>query len=290
VSATRSFKPDAPAAGLGPGSGPAATFASTEHFTLQTARALTVSEGNGRASIYLAALSSSLIALAFIGQISRLGVAFYAFALILLPVLAFVGTVTFQLLFQSSIADIAYAHRIALVRSHYLRVSPELELYLVCPPWNTGAAVPGSTGCLATGADGRRDGRGGQQRRGGGVRRRSTGRGGGSTRSPSRSPRERSSEPGPSRCTTATTIARATPTAQRPSIGPRSSFRLRNRPTRPERRITMSPISRGFRGHRPEADSARVPPGQHVVDDPLHGFLDQYPVLFADHITDFLRD
>jgi hypothetical protein len=131
VSATRSFKPDTPAADLGPGSGPAATFASTEHFNLQTARALTVSEANGRASIYLAALSSNLIALAFIGQISRLGVAFYAFALILLPVLAFVGTVTFLRLVQSSLEDIAYAHRIALVRSYYLRVSPELEPYLV---------------------------------------------------------------------------------------------------------------------------------------------------------------
>jgi hypothetical protein len=98
---------------------------------LQTARALTVSEANGRASIYLAALSSNLIALAFIGQMSRLGVAFYAFALILLPVLAFVGTVTFLRLVQSSVEDIAYAHRIALVRSYYLRVAPELEPYLV---------------------------------------------------------------------------------------------------------------------------------------------------------------
>jgi hypothetical protein len=79
--ATRVFRPDAPAAALGPGSGPAVTFATTEHFNLQTARALTVSEANGRASIYLAALSSNLFALAFIGQMSRLGVAFHAFAL-----------------------------------------------------------------------------------------------------------------------------------------------------------------------------------------------------------------
>jgi hypothetical protein len=83
--------PGALAATLGQRLGPAATFATTEHFNLQTARAVTVSEANGRASIYLAALSSNLIALAFIGQVSRLGVAFYAFALILLPVLAFVG-------------------------------------------------------------------------------------------------------------------------------------------------------------------------------------------------------
>src|SRR3954452_25227102 len=116
---------------LGPRVGPAVTFATTEHFNLQTARAITVSEANGRASIYLAALSGNLIALAFVGQMSRLGAAFYAFALILLPVLAFVGVVTFLRLVQSSIEDIAYANRIALLRSFYLQVSPELEPYLV---------------------------------------------------------------------------------------------------------------------------------------------------------------
>src|SRR3954469_22858284 len=31
--------------------------------------------------------------------------------------------------------------------------------------------------------------------------------------------------------------------------------------------ITMSPISRGFRGRRRQMESARVPPGQHVVDE-----------------------
>jgi hypothetical protein len=58
-------------------------------------------------------------------------VAFYAFALILLPVLAFVGIVTFLRLVQSSIEDIAYAHRIGRLRSYYLRASPELEPYLL---------------------------------------------------------------------------------------------------------------------------------------------------------------
>jgi hypothetical protein len=119
------------AAGLGSRLGSAAAFATTEHFNLQSARAITVSEANGRTSVYLLALSSNLIALAFVGQMSRLGVAFYAFALILLPVLAFVGVVTFLRLVQCSIEDIAYAHRIGLLRSFYLRLSPELEPYLV---------------------------------------------------------------------------------------------------------------------------------------------------------------
>ena len=114
-----------------PGAGPATAFATTEHFNLQTARAVTVSEANGRASIYLAALSSNLIALAFIGQMSELGMAFYVFALVLLPVLAFVGTVTFVRLVQASIEDLAYAHRIALLRSYYVRHAPELTPFLV---------------------------------------------------------------------------------------------------------------------------------------------------------------
>ena len=60
-----------------------------------------------------------------------LGMAFYVFALILLPVLAFVGVVAFSRLVQSSLEDIAYAHRIGLLRGFYLRLSPELEPYLV---------------------------------------------------------------------------------------------------------------------------------------------------------------
>ncbi len=137
--------PAALAESLGPRLGPAATFATTEHFNLQTARAVTVSEANGRASIYLAALSGNLIALAFVGQMSRLGAAFYAFALILLPVLAFVGVVTFLRLVQSSIEDIAYAHRIARLRSFSLTVAPELETYLV--------AVRGTRSTAPFGAD-----------------------------------------------------------------------------------------------------------------------------------------
>jgi hypothetical protein len=119
--------------GLGDRLGPAVTMASTEHFNLQTARAATISEANGRANIYLAAVSSNLIALAFVGQMSRLGPAFYAFALLLLPVLAFVGVVTFQRLVQSSLEDIAYAQRIARLRSLYVALAPELEPYLLVP-------------------------------------------------------------------------------------------------------------------------------------------------------------
>ena len=44
----------------------------TEHFTLQTARAVAVNEGNGRTALYIGALSSTLVALALVAQRSPL--------------------------------------------------------------------------------------------------------------------------------------------------------------------------------------------------------------------------
>ena len=108
----------------------AVTFATTEHFTLQTARSTTVTEASSRGLGFFALLSSSLIALAFIGQMSELGTAFYVFALVLLPALSFIGIVTFQRVAQITSEDIAYAQRIARLRGFYVDVAPQLEPYL----------------------------------------------------------------------------------------------------------------------------------------------------------------
>jgi len=85
------------------------TFMTTEHFVLQTARSAGITETNGRAGFYLAAVSSGLIALAFIGQLSRLGTAFYVFGLVLLPTLAFVGVTTFERALRNGVEDVAPA-------------------------------------------------------------------------------------------------------------------------------------------------------------------------------------
>src|SRR5579859_3919134 len=70
----------------------------TEHATLQTGRAMTIADANGRASLFLGTVSTSLVALAFVGGLSRastgLGQAFSVFALVLLPSLVFLGLVT----------------------------------------------------------------------------------------------------------------------------------------------------------------------------------------------------
>ena len=87
------------------------TVMTTEHFVLQTARSAGITETVGRAAIYLAAVSSGLIALAFVGQLSRLGAAFYVFGLVLLPTLAFVGVATFERAVRNGVEDVQMAGR-----------------------------------------------------------------------------------------------------------------------------------------------------------------------------------
>ena len=69
-------------------------FMATEHSVLQAGRSATIFETGGRTAVFLGTVSSTLVALAFIGQISRLGTAFFAFPLVFLPPLFFLGLLT----------------------------------------------------------------------------------------------------------------------------------------------------------------------------------------------------
>lgn len=113
---------------------PAVTFVTTEHFVLQGARAATISESTGRASIFLASVSGGLVALGLVATATGVGSAFYAFGLILLPTLAFVGLVTFERVLQNGLEDHGYARRIALLRGYYFDNAPELAPYLLSVP------------------------------------------------------------------------------------------------------------------------------------------------------------
>jgi hypothetical protein len=68
----------------------------TEHYTLQTRRSITIAEANGRASLFVGAVSSGLVALDFVGPLSYLGTAFFVFSLVVLPTLFFMGVITFE--------------------------------------------------------------------------------------------------------------------------------------------------------------------------------------------------
>jgi len=113
---------------------PAVTFVTTEHFVLQGSRAATIAESTGRANMFLASVSGGLVALGLVATASRVGTAFYAFGLVLLPTLAFVGLVTFERVLQSGIEDKSYARRIAVLRGYYFDNAPELVPYLLSVP------------------------------------------------------------------------------------------------------------------------------------------------------------
>ena len=55
----------------------------TEHFTLQGARAAAMTESTSRATIFIGSVSAGLVALGLIATATRIGTAFYAFGLIL---------------------------------------------------------------------------------------------------------------------------------------------------------------------------------------------------------------
>jgi hypothetical protein len=56
-----------------PDRGELLTALTTEHFTLQGARSQTMSESSSRAALYIGAVSSTLVALGFLGQLSLSG-------------------------------------------------------------------------------------------------------------------------------------------------------------------------------------------------------------------------
>lgn len=104
-------------------------FLTTEHFTLATAKAAVVNESNGRATIYLSTLSSAIVALAFIGQVSKIGTTFMVFGLALFLPLFFLGLTTFTRCYETANESMRHARRINRIRHYYVEVAPEMAPY-----------------------------------------------------------------------------------------------------------------------------------------------------------------
>jgi hypothetical protein len=112
----------------------AVAFVTTEHFTLQGARTAAITESTSRATIFIGAVSAGLVALGLIAAATRIGTAFYAFGLILLSTLSFLGFVTLDRVLQSGIEELHYVERIARLRAYYFDFAPELTRYLASVP------------------------------------------------------------------------------------------------------------------------------------------------------------
>ena len=104
---------------------------STEHWSLLASRSLGYTEAMSRASIFVAALTGSVVALALVAQATDFGTGFVAFALVLLPVVFFLGVVTILRLGQINREDAVWVQGINRIRHAYLELAPELEPYFV---------------------------------------------------------------------------------------------------------------------------------------------------------------
>jgi hypothetical protein len=102
------------------------TLLTTEHYNLQTQRAATISEANGRASIFLGALSAGLIALGFQGAAAGRSAGTTIFEVLVLSSLAFLGIVTFVRCLEVAIDDWQFSDRITALRAAYSQLVPEL--------------------------------------------------------------------------------------------------------------------------------------------------------------------
>ncbi len=110
----------------------------TEHYNLQSARSVAASDANGRAGLFLGTVSSTFIALAFVGNVShvgtRLGTAFFVFAFVLFPALLFLGLATFDSVLQSAIEESIHARGIGRIRHLYVELAPQVQDYFLLPP------------------------------------------------------------------------------------------------------------------------------------------------------------
>src|SRR5215218_1395557 len=152
----------------------ALTALTTEHFNLQTGRMGTIAEANGRSALYLGALSSAAIAIAFVGQANQLGDTFYLFALTLLPPVFLLGVFTYLRLVQTSIEDMLYTMGSFRIRQYFVGLDPAAAAVLPADrpagDHQAGAHGRGADRPAADVADGGEHGRLHQRHRGRGGR------------------------------------------------------------------------------------------------------------------------
>lgn len=101
----------------------------TEHFVLESARSITVSESTGRSALYLTTLSSSLVAFGFLAHtpfaMGYLGT--------VLPVVVLLGVFTYQRLVETSLEDVVALAAMQRIRRYYGRLLPGADRYFAMP-------------------------------------------------------------------------------------------------------------------------------------------------------------
>jgi hypothetical protein len=98
----------------------------TEQFVLQAARSANVGEMTGRGTVYMGAVSSSLIALGFLAQVvSRLE----PFVAAVLPAVFLLGEFTFAALLRNTLENLVLLGQMQRIRGYYATLVPEADQF-----------------------------------------------------------------------------------------------------------------------------------------------------------------
>lgn len=103
---------------------------STEHWSLLATRSLSWSESFSRTSMFLSTLTGSVVALALVGQ-AMPGQPFVVFALLLLPVVLFLGVATYARLVAINVEDTHWVVGLNRIRHAYVELAPDVEQYFI---------------------------------------------------------------------------------------------------------------------------------------------------------------
>jgi hypothetical protein len=103
----------------------------TEHWSLLATRSLSWNESFARAGMFLTLLSGATVALALVAQATSFGEGFALFALLILPVVLFVGLTTYVRLLEINNEDYVWVRGMNRLRGAYLEIDPGLERYFV---------------------------------------------------------------------------------------------------------------------------------------------------------------
>jgi hypothetical protein len=128
-------EPAPPAVGDAHGGGSPAALRlqvlATEHWGLLATRSLAWNESFTRAGMFLSTLSGAIVALALVAQATSFGDQFALFALVILPVVLFIGITTFIRMGTSNYYDALCVVGMNRIRHAYMQITPEVEPFLV---------------------------------------------------------------------------------------------------------------------------------------------------------------
>src|SRR6184192_3125006 len=104
---------------------------STEHWSLLASRSLAWNESFSRAGMFLSTLTGAIVALALVAQASEFGEGFTLFALVILPIVLFIGVTTLIRLGASNYHEAMCVIGMNRIRAAYLELAPDLKRYFV---------------------------------------------------------------------------------------------------------------------------------------------------------------